>query len=63
MFPSIKEIAAAVENRFVVEDWHNFGADYAPTLRAWYANLAAHRDRRSHRTRASGSIDVGFLVS
>ena len=45
MFPSIKEIAAAVENRFVVEDWHNFGADYAPTLRAWYANLAAHRDR------------------
>ncbi|HTF77931.1 MAG TPA: class I SAM-dependent methyltransferase, partial [Bradyrhizobium sp.] len=45
MFPSIKEIAAAVENRFVVEDWHNFGADYAPTLRAWHANLAAHRDR------------------
>jgi cyclopropane-fatty-acyl-phospholipid synthase len=44
MFPSIKEIAAAAEGRFTVEDWHNFGADYAPTLRAWHANLVAHRD-------------------
>ena len=44
MFPSIKEIAASVEGRFVVEDWHNFGADYAPTLRAWHNNLAAHHD-------------------
>ena len=44
MFPSIKEIAEAVEGRFVVEDWHNFGADYAPTLRAWHDNLAAHRE-------------------
>jgi cyclopropane-fatty-acyl-phospholipid synthase len=44
MFPSIKEIAAAAEGRFTVEDWHNFGADYAPTLRAWHANLVANRD-------------------
>jgi cyclopropane-fatty-acyl-phospholipid synthase len=44
MFPSIQEIAAAVENRFVVEDWHNFGADYAPTLRAWHDNVAARKD-------------------
>jgi len=44
MFPSIKEIAAAAESRFIVEDWHNFGADYAPTLRAWHANIAARRD-------------------
>jgi cyclopropane-fatty-acyl-phospholipid synthase len=44
MFPSIKEIAAAAEGRFTVEDWHNFGADYAPTLRAWNDNLIAHRD-------------------
>jgi cyclopropane-fatty-acyl-phospholipid synthase len=44
MFPSIKEIAAAIENRFVVEDWHNFGADYAPTLRAWHENVAARKD-------------------
>jgi cyclopropane-fatty-acyl-phospholipid synthase len=44
MFPSIAEIARSVEGRFVVEDWHNFGADYAPTLRAWNDNLTAHRD-------------------
>jgi cyclopropane-fatty-acyl-phospholipid synthase len=44
MFPSIREIAQATEGRFVVEDWHNFGADYAPTLRAWHDNVAAHRD-------------------
>lgn len=45
MFPSIKEIAAAAEGHFVVEDWHNFGADYGPTLRAWHDNLAVNRDR------------------
>jgi cyclopropane-fatty-acyl-phospholipid synthase len=44
MFPSIKEIAAVAEGRFIVEDWHNFGADYAPTLRAWHVNLVANRD-------------------
>jgi cyclopropane-fatty-acyl-phospholipid synthase len=44
MFPSIQEIARAVEGRFVMEDWHNMGADYAPTLRAWHANLAANKD-------------------
>jgi cyclopropane-fatty-acyl-phospholipid synthase len=44
MFPSIKEIAGAAERRFVIEDWHNFGADYAPTLLAWYENLCANRD-------------------
>jgi cyclopropane-fatty-acyl-phospholipid synthase len=44
MFPSIAELAAAVERRFVVEDWHNFGADYAPTLRAWHDNIATRRD-------------------
>lgn len=44
MFPSIAEIARATEGRFVMEDWHNFGADYAPTLRAWHDNLAANKE-------------------
>ncbi len=44
MFPSIQEIARAVEGRFVMEDWHNIGADYAPTLRAWHANLEARKE-------------------
>ncbi len=41
MLPSIKQIAAASERLFVMEDWHNFGADYDTTLMAWWANFDA----------------------
>ncbi|WP_147651237.1 cyclopropane fatty acyl phospholipid synthase [Vulcaniibacterium gelatinicum] len=41
MLPSAAQIAAAVEGRFVIEDWHNFGADYDRTLQAWRANVEA----------------------
>ena len=37
--PSAKEIASAVEGRFLIEDWHNFGPDYDRTLMAWWANF------------------------
>ncbi len=37
--PSIKQIGKAVEGIFVMEDWHNFGADYDKTLMAWYGNF------------------------
>jgi cyclopropane-fatty-acyl-phospholipid synthase len=33
--PSVRQIANASEPHFVVEDWHNFGADYDTTLMAW----------------------------
>ena len=36
MLPSIAQIGKAVENHFVVEDLHNFGADYDKTLMAWH---------------------------
>lgn len=39
MLPSIKQIGAAIEGLFVMEDWHNFGAHYDKTLMAWYANF------------------------
>lgn len=39
MLPSAAQIARAVEGVFVIEDWHNFGADYERTLRAWLANV------------------------
>jgi cyclopropane-fatty-acyl-phospholipid synthase len=39
--PSVAELAAACEERFVVEDWHNFGADYDRTLMAWHARFEA----------------------
>lgn len=34
--PSVRQIATASESHFVMEDWHNFGADYDKTLMAWY---------------------------
>lgn len=37
--PSAKELATVLENRFLIEDWHNFGADYDRTLLAWWENF------------------------
>ncbi|MGL5495662.1 MAG: cyclopropane fatty acyl phospholipid synthase [Aeromonas sobria] len=34
--PSVAHIANYSEKHFVMEDWHNFGADYDRTLMAWY---------------------------
>lgn len=39
--PSLSEIGRAVERRFLLEDLHNFGADYDRTLLAWHANFEA----------------------
>jgi len=36
MLPSAKQVTAACEGFFVIEDWHNFGADYDTTLMRWY---------------------------
>jgi cyclopropane-fatty-acyl-phospholipid synthase len=41
MLPSAAQIGAACEGLFVIEDWHNFGADYDPTLMAWRGNFEA----------------------
>lgn len=40
MLPSIAQLAKAVEGVFVIEDLHNFGADYDKTLMAWYNNFS-----------------------
>jgi cyclopropane-fatty-acyl-phospholipid synthase len=39
MLPSIAQLSKAVEGLFVIEDLHNFGADYDKTLMAWYKNF------------------------
>lgn len=39
--PSMQQITEAAEDRFVVEDWHNFGPDYDRTLMAWAQNFEA----------------------
>ena len=39
--PSVANIGRAIEGLFVMEDLHNFGADYDKTLMAWHANFEA----------------------
>jgi cyclopropane-fatty-acyl-phospholipid synthase len=47
--PSIVQIGQAIEGLFVMEDWHNFGADYDRTLMAWVQNF----DRNWEKIRSS----------
>jgi len=54
--PSAREITSTIENRFLIEDWHNFGQDYDRTLMAWWKNfdnawseLSAKYDMRFYR--------------
>lgn len=49
VIPSAAQITQAVEGLFVIEDWHNFGADYARTLMAWRANFDEAWPRLSSR--------------
>jgi cyclopropane-fatty-acyl-phospholipid synthase len=39
MIPSPRQVTRAIERLFVIEDLHNFGADYDKTLMAWSANF------------------------
>lgn len=39
MLPSIGQIGTSIEHLFIMEDWHNFGADYDKTLLAWFENF------------------------
>jgi len=43
VLPVAEQIDRASCGLFIMEDWHNFGADYDPTLMAWMANVDAHR--------------------
>lgn len=47
--PSVGQIGDAVDNLFVVEDFHNFGPDYDRTLMAWYRNFEAAWPRFADR--------------
>jgi cyclopropane-fatty-acyl-phospholipid synthase len=56
LVPSASQITRSFEGRFVLEDWHNFGADYEKTLRAWHRRfetawptLGGRHDERFHR--------------
>jgi cyclopropane-fatty-acyl-phospholipid synthase len=48
MVPSGRQITEAAEDFFVLEDWHNFGTDYDPTLMAWYDNFVTNWEKIRH---------------
>jgi cyclopropane-fatty-acyl-phospholipid synthase len=39
MIPSAKQVCDALDGYFLIEDWHNFGADYDKTLMQWFYNF------------------------
>jgi cyclopropane-fatty-acyl-phospholipid synthase len=39
MVPSVTQLGRAMEDLWVMEDWHNFGPDYEKTLLAWWDNF------------------------
>jgi len=47
--PSVAQIGRACEGVFLVEDLHNFGADYDRTLMCWHANFEAAWPRFAER--------------
>lgn len=47
--PSAKQLTSALEGRFIIEDWHNFGPDYDTTLMAWWEKFSAAWPRLRHR--------------
>jgi len=51
--PSLRQLAQATDGLFVLEDLHNFGFDYAKTLKAWHERFVRNwprlRDRYDQR--------------
>ncbi|MBX3023778.1 cyclopropane fatty acyl phospholipid synthase [bacterium] len=47
--PSVRTLCAGIGNAFVIEDWHNFGADYDRTLLAWERNVVTQWPALRHR--------------
>ncbi len=44
LIPSVKQISASIEKIFIIEDLHNFGAYYDPTLISWFNNFNRNWD-------------------
>ena len=61
MLPSMAQIAIAIEGKFVMEDWHNFGADYDKTLMAWHENFVKVGPH-CKRNMVIGFIACGIII-
>lgn len=44
MLPALEQLVKARDDLFVIEDLHNFSADYDKTLMAWHHNFETHWD-------------------
>lgn len=49
MLPSPTQLSSAIEDHFLIEDWHNFGANYDRTLLAWHTNVDSNWDKLKHK--------------
>ena len=47
--PSAEQLSKVLDDRFVIEDWHNFGQDYDRTLMAWWENFDRAWPQLEHR--------------
>jgi cyclopropane-fatty-acyl-phospholipid synthase len=56
MLPSVKHVAQSIIEPTVLEDWHNFGANYDKTLMAWHENFV----KAWPELKASGKYDDRF---
>jgi cyclopropane-fatty-acyl-phospholipid synthase len=63
MLPSAAQFGRAAEGALVLEDWHNFGPDYDPTLMAWHANVTAAWDDLGRDERFRRMWEFYLLVS
>lgn len=45
LIPSVRHIGSSIEKIFIMEDMHNFGSYYDPTLVSWYRNFDRKWDR------------------
>jgi cyclopropane-fatty-acyl-phospholipid synthase len=54
--PSIKQITKAAEGLFLLEDFHSFGLEYAPTLKAWYDNFISNWDNIKNMKNEKGEL-------
>ncbi len=47
--PSAEQLSRVLDQRLIIEDWHNFGHDYYNTLMAWWENFDAAWPSLSHK--------------
>ncbi|ACV26035.1 cyclopropane fatty acyl phospholipid synthase [Kangiella koreensis] len=45
--PSAAQLSKALDRRFIIEDWHNFGPDYDKTVMAWWKRFDDAWDKLS----------------